>query len=225
LPPVIDTPTEGALVTDAPSFTGTGEPGARVTVSEGGVPLCSATVSGAGTWTCTPAGPIGPGPHGVTATQVDLAGNLSDPSEERTFLVSSGLEIVLSDAVVRIGDTVTATGMGFQPGEEVSGVLASTPVDLGLQIADPSGTVVFTTTIPADFELGTHTFTLTGALSGSVSAQITVIGSGGVAFTGATVDGPLALGVLSIVLGAILLIGALGKRGWSLTSSRRRHAG
>lgn len=91
--------------------------------------------------------------------------------------------------------------------------MASDPVALGSQVANAQGTVTFTWTVPTATDLGSHTVTLTGATSGSVSASFQVVASG-LATTGGQVQGGwIALAALLLVLG----LGAM-----RLATSRRR---
>ncbi|MCL1840491.1 MAG: Ig-like domain-containing protein, partial [Propionibacteriaceae bacterium] len=88
-PPVITAPAPGGTTGQPkPVFTGTGEPGATVTIVEGGTLLCEATVQPDNTWTCTSTVTLPDGPHSVTAVQTDPAGNASDPSPS-TFTVDT----------------------------------------------------------------------------------------------------------------------------------------
>ncbi len=66
----ITAPAQGTVVTDStPAISGTGTPGAKVTVVEGTTVLCTTVVRKNGTWTCSPGTPLAAGPHTVTATQ------------------------------------------------------------------------------------------------------------------------------------------------------------
>ncbi|TGN65540.1 Ig-like domain repeat protein [Nocardioides eburneiflavus] len=85
--PVITAPAEGASVQDTtPQISGTGEPGATVTVSEGSTVLCTAVVATDTTWSCSPTVALPLGPHTVTATQEDAAGNPS-PADTVSFTI------------------------------------------------------------------------------------------------------------------------------------------
>ena len=111
------------------------------------------------------------------------------------------IAISIKVPVLERGSKQTAVGTGFQPGESVSGVMTSDPIALGTQVADEQGTVTFTWTVPADNDLGTHTVTLTGASSGSVSATFQVVASG-LATTGGEIQGGwIALAALLLMLG------------------------
>ncbi|MCF6377565.1 Ig-like domain-containing protein [Nocardioides KLBMP 9356] len=68
--PDITTPANGSTITDStPTISGTGLPGAQVTVTEGGTTICTTTVRANGTWSCEPGTPLTAGPHTVSATQ------------------------------------------------------------------------------------------------------------------------------------------------------------
>lgn len=89
-PPSITGPEDGSTIgNDTPEITGTGEPGATVTVTDGDTELGTATVGEDGTWSLTPEEPLQDGEHTIVATQEDAAGNVSDPSSEVSFTVDT----------------------------------------------------------------------------------------------------------------------------------------
>ncbi|QXG74701.1 prealbumin-like fold domain-containing protein [Modestobacter sp. L9-4] len=97
---------------------------------------------------------------------------------------------------------------GFQPFEVVHGVLHSTPVDLGTVTADADGVATFVFTVPAGFETGEHTVSMTGATGTVKEATFTVVAAGpALAYTGTDVA-PLAGlgGGLLLVGGAVLVL-------------------
>ncbi|MTD14456.1 choice-of-anchor G family protein [Nakamurella sp. YIM 132087] len=142
--PVIQAPAEGAvLATTTPVISGTSAAAGTVTVTEGGVTVCTATVS-AGAWSCTPASPLSLGDHSVVATLTDTGGNVSDPTAARTFslqVVPTLTGIDPASGPVAGGQTVTLTGTGFTPGTTVTigGVSAG-----GVNVVD-GGTLTFVT--------------------------------------------------------------------------------
>lgn len=74
------------------------------------------------------------------------------------------------------GESDTATGNGFSPGENVQAELHSNPVDLGIYPADTNGTVTATFTIPTNTAPGSHHVVLTGLTSAHVvSIPLTVL--------------------------------------------------
>ncbi len=87
--PVILAPTSGAHLSASPAaISGTAEPESEVTVREGPTELCAATTDAAGQWSCVPTTSLPDGPHSVTATAVDAAGN-SGPSSAVTFTLDT----------------------------------------------------------------------------------------------------------------------------------------
>ncbi|WP_448615987.1 LPXTG cell wall anchor domain-containing protein [Modestobacter sp. URMC 112] len=119
------------------------------------------------------------------------------------------------------GKQVTRVLTGFKPNEQVTLTMHSTPVVLGTFTADANGVVTATFTIPAGTALSDHTFVYVGA-DGSYFQETLRVGSGaavatagsGLAYTGADVAVPLALG------GALVLAG-----GGALLVARRRNTG
>lgn len=61
--------------------------------------------------------------------------------------------------------TSTLSAAGFSPGEQVTAILHSVPVDLGTYRADARGVVVARVHIPTGFAPGQHTIILTGKTS------------------------------------------------------------
>ncbi|MDR0958848.1 MAG: Ig-like domain-containing protein [Propionibacteriaceae bacterium] len=115
--------------------------------------------------------------------------------------------------VLQQGTEQVIIGLNFRPGETVTGVIHSTPIELGSVVADANGVATFRTVLPADFEVGAHTATLTGELSGAVEVPFEVTSTPVLPVvipdTGNTV-GPWLIGgtVLVLALGAgFLLLG------------------
>ena len=184
----------------------------------GGNVLCTVVADSDGDFSCTPATPIPPGTV-VVATATDAAGNTSEPASIRV----GGLSIELERGVASPGDTQVATGRGFLPGERVSGLLTSTPVDLGTLTADAGGTVTFTFVVPADIESGTHRVTLTGELSGDVSAEFEVptppappAAPGLSATGGRALAGPAGVAAVLMLVGWMLLLWGRRRSGATL---------
>jgi hypothetical protein len=135
-PPAITGPAPGEVVPDPrPPITGTGEPGDTVDVTEGGRPLCTATVQPDGRWSCVPTRDLPDGPHTVTATQTDPEGNISDPVEVTFEVDTTPPEISLDPTD---GTEITGT---TEPGATVDVTLDDgTPIP-GCQglVADAQG--------------------------------------------------------------------------------------
>ncbi|RKG86455.1 DUF11 domain-containing protein [Corallococcus sp. CA049B] len=87
--PVIASPANGAVLDAAPvTYSGTAEPGSRVTVTVDGTPLGTVTTNGSGEWSITPGPALADGDHTVTAVAQDAAGNNS-PVATSTFSVDT----------------------------------------------------------------------------------------------------------------------------------------
>jgi hypothetical protein len=123
--------------------------------------------------------------------------------------------VSVSNQAPAAGSSITFSGSGFAAGEKVT-----ISLDNGKQFpsvfANASGAFSETITLPAGVT-GTHTITATGTTSGhSASIKIQVAGVGasggttasgsGLAFTGASVIGIIALGVLLLVGGGLMLL-------------------
>ena len=81
--------------------------------------------------------------------------------------------------------------------------MTSDRLALGTQVAGDNGEVTFVWEIPEGTDLGTHTVTLTGAESGSVSDTFRVVASGNGALpaTGLDLGAALPIGIVLMMLG------------------------
>ena len=124
-----------------------------------------------------------------------------------------------TDTTPAPGQKVVKVFKGFQPFEKVTLTMHSTPVTLGTFTADANGVVTVEFTVPDGAAAGTHTLVLSGdagtyfqeAITVAAGTAVTEAGSNGLAYTGADVAVPLALG------GGLLALG-----GGALLVSRRR---
>lgn len=128
------------------------------------------------------------------------------------------------------GASVKIMGSGFQAGEKVSVVLHSSPVVLATWIADGDGAVSGVVTIPQDTEIGAHSITLTGEISGlTASENIVVIAPTGTTQPTTPVSpiAPPSLASTGVNASSMTIVGlslaALG--GGALILARRRTAG
>jgi hypothetical protein len=119
----------------------------------------------------------------------------------------SDCERLTGEEPLTAGEELTLSYAGFQPGEQVTVVMRSTPVELGTFTADASGTVTANVTIPASAETGSHTLTLSGPVTGDqvlrfrLWAQRDDVAEPASEGTGLTM--PLALGGAGLVLLAV----------------------
>jgi hypothetical protein len=75
---------------------------------------------------------------------------------------------VTPDEPLDAGERLSLSWTGFQPGEQITVVMRSTPVTLGTFTADAAGTVTAALELPDDAEGGAHTLTFSGPLSGDL---------------------------------------------------------
>ena len=109
--PVIS-PTNGAVIS------GTGEPGATVTLTDGTTTLGTATVAADGSWSFTPTTPLADG-TALSATQTDVSGNVSSPDAET-------VNSAMPDVNPTNGTVITGTG---KPGDTIALTLTDgTPI-------------------------------------------------------------------------------------------------
>ncbi|ADO70145.1 adventurous gliding motility protein AgmC [Stigmatella aurantiaca] len=156
--PVVITPANGATLTDnTPTYSGTAEAGATVTVIVDGIPVGSATANTSGTWSFTPTVPLADGSHTVKATSADAAGNASPESNTNTFIIDTtapAAPVVTAPANGAVLTDTTPTYSGTaEAGATVNVIVDGVPV--GTTTANASGAWSFTPTVPlAD---GPHT--------------------------------------------------------------------
>ncbi|MDR0286023.1 MAG: Ig-like domain-containing protein, partial [Propionibacteriaceae bacterium] len=156
--PVVTAPAAGALVTTAtPTIAGTGEAGATVTVMDGPTPVCTTTVGPDSTWSCVVPTALGEGPHTLSVTQADTAGNVS-PAATRTVTVDTvapGVPAVTTANATVIAGTVPA------------------PVEAGVTVTVTYPTSGGPATVTADVDPATGTWSVAtpaDAISGAVTA-------------------------------------------------------
>ncbi|MCA2977072.1 MAG: hypothetical protein INH37_02180, partial [Myxococcaceae bacterium] len=92
--PVITNPADGATVGPSPSISGTAEPFAQVTVTEGAGTVCTSGADGLGQWSCPTT--FGPSTRTLSATQRDRANNPGPAAAARTFTVANVPTVTLA---------------------------------------------------------------------------------------------------------------------------------
>ncbi|MDM2775009.1 BapA/Bap/LapF family large adhesin [Citrobacter sp. Cpo126] len=170
-----------------PELSGTGEPGAKITIYDNGGSIGTVTVQPDGTWTFTPTS-LADGPHKFTATATDVAGNTGILSASFTLTVDNtppaqpAAPIITDDVapvtgVVTNGNTndttPTFSGTG-NVGDLITVYLNGTPPLQGTTTVGADGTWSFTP--PAPVTPGTYQVTLTATdPAGNVSQPSTAI--------------------------------------------------
>lgn len=119
---------------------------------------------------------------------------------------------------VRPGQTITVTGTGFVPGEQVQVIMMSEPVVLASAIADGDGVAVATVRIPLAATSGEHHLYMYGMTSrAGVGGPTQVITEAAtpvtadappvaLALTGSSTGRLLTLGFVLVALGASFLV-------------------
>jgi hypothetical protein len=147
-------------------LTGTGEPGATVTVRDPvGNVIGGGLVGGDGTWRVVLEPAQTPG-HVLTVTQRDAAGN---ESAAQRWLVGVPAATVERDRLP-IGAQQAVRVSGFQPGESVALALDGGTASLGVLTADSHGLASLTWEVSGTVALGAHVVTAVGGLSGRVES-------------------------------------------------------
>jgi hypothetical protein len=162
----------GGLTDDArPTINGTAEADARIIIYDNGAQIGTATADGFGNWSFTPPTALLDGPHSLTATAVDAAGNVGSASPAFAFTVDATAPAAPAIVTVTddVGGTQGALGIGGLT-DDARPTLAGTAepnariviYDNGAQIgtanADASGAWTFTTPLLSD---GPHSLTAT----------------------------------------------------------------
>jgi hypothetical protein len=176
--PTIASPADGSTTTDnTPTVTGTGgQPNGPVTVYAGGHPICTTTADGSGNWSCTPGTSLSDGPHNLTATTEDPAGNESAPTAPVVLTI---------DTTPPNGNVVQQTGTGtggHNPTFDISSDDTTATTTCSLD-GGPSHSCSSPYTPTGTLSPGTHTLivTFTDGLGNSSQKTITfVIASGNV---------------------------------------------
>jgi hypothetical protein len=164
-----------------PTFTGTSEANATITVSSSASgSLGTTTANGAGNWSFTPGGALSAGAQTITATATDAAGNVSSassglsitidasaPSAPSTPDMTAASDLGASDTDNVTSDT-TPTFTGTSEANATVTVISSADGTLGVTTSDGSGNWTYTS---GALSAGSHTITATATdASGNVSS-------------------------------------------------------
>lgn len=165
-----------------PTFSGTAEAGSTVTIFDNGVEVDTVLVPPSGNWTWTPTDPLSEGPHAITLTTTDVAGNSSTATAPFTVVVDTAPPDAPS-AITALDNVDPNTGTiteGQQTNENRPALSGTVEPNATVQILDngnvigsvkanASGNWTFTPT--SDLADGNHQLTVTATDSaGNVSA-------------------------------------------------------
>jgi Ca2+-binding RTX toxin-like protein len=187
----------GAFSTDnvtnvtTPTFTGTAEANAAITLSEGATVVGIGLADGAGLWSVTTSA-LTTGTHAITAQAIDLAGNVS---------VASAALLVTIDTSPPAAPSITqVTAASISGLAEANSAIAlfDGPAPIGITVASSAGVW----SMPIALTAGIRALTANATdLAGNVSARsAAVVG----------VIGTLGNDVLSGGAGAAIMLGGLG---------------
>lgn len=153
----------------------------------------------------------------VTGSQEGLTDAVADSAPVGP--VGAAPRLTLSSRLVERGASLTVTGTGFVPGEELSVQLHSTPVELARVVAGADGALRAQVRIPSDAALGAHEIVVTGPQS---TARIAMrIAPGGLATTGSAPPTLLAgAGSAALTIGLLLTLWT-----WRRRRESAAHAG
>lgn len=169
---------KGQITNDSrPTFNGTGEAGATITLYDNGIAYATTTVNSNGFWSFTPTAPLGEGDHIFTARATDAAGNQGDPSGDFQIIVDT--LVPNAPSIVTVTDNVGTTQIltsGQLTNDNTPTLAGVTEADSIVTIRD-NGAVIGTT---ISDENGNWSFTPAPALGeGSHSLTATVTDGAG----------------------------------------------
>ncbi|MDE5207353.1 Ig-like domain-containing protein [Citrobacter amalonaticus] len=171
-----------------PTFLGTAEPGSTVTLYDGGLAVGSVVVGADGSWSLSPDNPLSSGPHNLTVTATDAAGN-EGPSA--AFSLTVDTQAPSAPVISSVTDDIAPNSGSLSNGQSTNDTRptltgtaeANSTVSvfdgstlLGTVQADGTGAWTFTPTTALGN--GSHTFNVTATdAAGNVSpgAAFTVI--------------------------------------------------
>jgi outer membrane protein OmpA-like peptidoglycan-associated protein len=158
--PTLDQPTSPTRDRQ-PALTGTGVPGDTIQVYSGATVLCTATVTPAGSWTCSPSTPLADGSYLLVAVQTGPAGTTSGSSTTRDLVVNgSSLPAPTFDQPTSptANNEPTLSGTA-EAGATVTVTDSTTGALICTAIANNAG--IWTCRPTAPLSSGPHTFTAT----------------------------------------------------------------
>ena len=113
----------GVTNTTSPVLSGSAEPGALITVSDGDTVLGSVTADTQGNWSFTPEAALSEGDYSLTTTVTDPAGNVSAPSAPLNFTIDTTPPAAAGDLQVS-----NEAGGVARPVDEAGATNTTTPV-------------------------------------------------------------------------------------------------
>ncbi len=161
---------DGGVTNDnTPTLNGMAEINATVTIYDGTTVLGTTQANGSGEWNFTPDTPLGDGPHSLTATVTDMAGNTSPHSPAFNLTVDTappervtGVTITADSGVLAPGTSTNDTTLTVSGSSEPNALITVYDTDgatvLGTIQAGPTGSWSLGVTLPDE---GPHVITAT----------------------------------------------------------------
>jgi hypothetical protein len=149
-------------------------PGTNRTPRPAGVPAPGSSSSPApagrsSAATTTPSTTVPAPEPAAVPTETSVAATPTGPVSPTPAPGCADCDRLTGDDPLRPGEDLALAYAGFAPGEQVSVVIHSTPVDLGTFTADATGTVAAAISLPESAEAGAHRLVLTGPTTGERS--------------------------------------------------------
>jgi len=169
-----------------PALSGTGEPGTTITVYDNGKAIGTTKVDADGKWTFTPSTALADGPHALTATATDAAGNTSPASGTVSFVVDTlaPQAPVITSVTDDVNPNTGSVGNGGSTNDARPTLTGTAEANSTVTLYDKG---VFIGTVKAD-ATGKWTFTPEGNL-GEGSHQFTAKATDAAGNTGAASGG------------------------------------
>jgi hypothetical protein len=194
---------------DGTTISGKGDvAGDKITIEDkDGVVLCETTVGANLAWTCT----LDP-----AAAEGDMLNIIEEDAAHNTVVKAWRVgipEITMAKQTLCVSEQQAVTAKNFQPGETVTAVLVGSGL-VATQVADSNGQVTFNWTVAKSVSQDNHVLSLTGAESGTHTANFTVYCKAPekLVFTGANGVVGLAGGALGMLLAGWFLLLAAKRR-------------
>ncbi|MEZ3500634.1 Ig-like domain-containing protein [Pantoea sp. KPR_PJ] len=163
----------GGVTNDTtPVFSGTAEPGATVTILDGGEELGSVIVDADGNWSFTPNTPLDAGNHTLTTLVTDAAGNTGQPSEAFAFTVDLAPPAAAVD--LQISNDASGTPVAIAAGgvtNDTTPLLSGTAEAGSIITVSDGDAVLGTTTVNGD---GSWSFSVPALSEGAHSLSVVV---------------------------------------------------
>ena len=181
---VVGAITNGSVTDDGtPTFSGKGEAGSTITLTDHGTVIGTTTVQPDGSWTFTPTVELADGPHNVTVTQTDPAGNVSVSSDALTFDIDKSAVQITIYATDNKAPVIGSIADGGVTNDDTPVLSGTTKAGAIVTITDKSGNALGSVTADGtgnwSLEIstqgnGAQTYTATAKLTNGNTATATI---------------------------------------------------